>query len=249
MRERQVRGKKPETFDQAVQQMSLTEDEKRLLAEEGRKNEAAAALSDDTDLGGEEDDSPLAHAAEDPGEPEGPDVPPWCVVPEGLHFPVGRTVAFVRVPSVWTERPDKGLIWDGKEREPKFQGKKHRQCILWTLSIADEKLARASSRGDAYALVAEMAKRQIRAIDGQLVDWTTGNVDPSTARSAGAGGPSFGEMNFGSGKAHAPTFWSDIGAPMRSFLTSHYQRTHAFTRQQLEHFFLNCFVVKRAETG
>jgi hypothetical protein len=240
MRERQVRGKKPATFDQAVQQMSLTEDEKRLLAEEGRKNEAASrgmpSVDDLEQLEDEEDDSPLAHAAEDPGEPEGPDVPPWCVVPEGLHFPIGRTVAFVRIPSVWTERPDKGLIWDGKEREPKFQGKKHRQCILWTLSIADEKLARSQARGDAFALLAEMAKR-------------TGNVDPATARSAGAGSERFGEMNFGSGKAHAPTFWAEIGAPMRSFLTSHYQRTHAFTRQQLEHFFLNCFVVKRAETG
>jgi hypothetical protein len=238
-------GPRPESFQQTVKVMELNSDEERRL--EAKKTEAAdRGFESVEDLEAQEEsdaDSPLAAAADDPGEPDGPEVPPWVQIPEGMTLPVGRTLAFLRFPSAWTTRPEKGLTWEGKEKNPKYQGKLHRQCILWTLSVADEKLARNAAKGDSFALVQEMAKRQIRAIDGMVVDWSTGAVDRSAGRSLGIGQEGVAP------KGHVPSFWDEVGPAIRSILVSHYQKSHTFEREQFEHFFLNCYVVRRGEAG
>jgi hypothetical protein len=156
---------------------------------------------------------------------------------------VGRQVAFLRFPSEWTVRPDKGVIYEGTDSSPAYQGKPHRQCILWSLSIADEKLARVDARGDSLALYPEMAKRMIRAIDGQVVDWSTGAVSRETGVSMATGRPT-GERH-----AHVPTFWEEIGPGPRQLIVNHFHKTHSLDLEKQAHFLLHCCVVRSAVAG
>jgi hypothetical protein len=89
------------------------EDTRRLVADETEPEAPAAAAVQ------EEAASPRLPAS------GGSDVPEWAIVPKDLRPPKGRQVIFLRIPAKLTDTPLKG----------------ERQCIVWTLSDGDEKLA------------------------------------------------------------------------------------------------------------
>jgi hypothetical protein len=115
---------------------------------------------------------------------------------------------------------------------------------VWTLSIADEKLARVDARGDALAFVPEMAKRMIRAIDGNVVDWSTGAVNREQAVSAGTG------ASVATGReTHVPTFWEEIGPSFRQLVINHFHKTHTLDPEQAAYFFMRCYAVRSGRPG
>lgn len=233
------RPTRPRSFDD-IRDMELTpEEEAALEAEKSRaadlgygsvlemkKVEAARAAAGAR--GAPDAPDPLEAKAANPGLAN--DIPPWVVIPPGMRFPKNRQVGFIRFPSKWTTAHEKGLVHAGEEAVPsEYAGARYRQVILWSLTIADEKLARVAAKGDALATYPEMSKRMIRAIDGHLVDWSTGDV----------------EVNEG----HVPSFWEEIGPACRDMLVSHYHSTHRLTGDQLKHFFLCCVAVRTSVTG
>jgi hypothetical protein len=246
---RDARPKKaPATFGEAIQEMALSAEDEALL--EAKKTSAAdRGFSSVEDYEASERrrekeaaESPLAAKAADPGSPT--EIPPWVVVPGNLRFPIGRAVGFVRFLSSWTTRPDKGLVAAEDDPFPAFRGKLFRQAILWSLSIADEKFARLDSRGDNLALVGEMAKRQIRAIDGSVVDWSTGAVNREQAVSAGHGGSAATGR-----ETHVPTFWEELGPACRQLLVGHWHKTHNLGVKDEALFFMHCYVVRSVVAG
>ena len=226
-------GPVPRSFDE-IRELGMTPEDEALLERE--KEEAAAAgfssvpefkkvrAAQAAARGAQKaQESPLEAAANHPGVPG--EIPPWVVVPQALRFPRNRQVSFLRIPSDWTTDHSKGLVYPGEDpKAGRYAGKRHRQCILWSLSIADEKLARNAARGEPLAVYSEMAKRMVRAIDGHFVSWETGDVQRD------------GDLG------HVPTFWEDIGPAARSLLVNHYHSTHALSKDQINHFFLGCVV-------
>lgn len=217
----------PRSFAEIREQALSPEDEAILEQKKNKAADGGFSTVEEMEAAEKraEERDPLAAKAAAPGDG---DVPPWVVIPPNLSFPRGRQVAFVRFPSAWTTRPEKGLVYEGPEAGP-YAGKPHRQAILWTLSIADEKFARADAKGDSLAVYNEMAKHCVRAIDGVVVDWSTGAV--------------------ATGPGHVPTFWEEVGPACRSLLVNYYHRSHALSREDAAHFFLSCFVVRSAVAG
>jgi hypothetical protein len=82
--------------------------------------------------------------------------PGWVKVPQGMRFPRGRQVAFIKLLPQWTDAPHKG----------------ERQCIVWGLTDIDEKMAMSRAMGDPNRVVSELTKQMIRSVDGAVVDWS-----------------------------------------------------------------------------
>ena len=142
----------------------------------------------------------------EPASVEERPLPDWLVLPEGFKFPGrGRQVGFMRFRAAWTDTPDKG----------------DRQCVLWGLTIGDEKLARIAMRGEEGRYLSEMAKRQIRALDGHAADWTGRNA-------AGAVDP----------------WWNEIGYRCRQLIQSFFLKTHTLETKERIDFFANCIEVR-----
>jgi hypothetical protein len=138
---------------------------------------------------------------------EQPEIPDWVKVPHGFKIPPGRTVSFLRFRADWTDTPGKG----------------ERQCVLWNLTGADEKLAVTRSRGDTMRLASELAKQTIRAIDGQKSNWS------------------------GDGKGGSVDVWWDaIGAKCRQLLITQFSKTHSLTEGERADFFEHCIAVRSA---
>ncbi len=144
---------------------------------------------------GTDDEAPAVNTSE---------TPEWAAVPPDLKMPIGRQIYFLRFRARWTDRPDKG----------------ERQCLLWNLTEADEKLALRRTRGDAFRAVDELSKQMVRAIDGQSVNWTS--VSPET-------------------------FWNEIGGSCRQLLKNHYSKTHMLGAEETADFFANCIAVRTAK--
>ena len=81
-------------------------------------------------------------------------------------------------------------------------------------------MARKRAIGDAAKTMAELSKQMIRAIDGEPVDWT------------GMSGP--GNPNM---------FFKEIGYISRQELQSIFIKSHQFTPEQRDDFFMSCFAV------
>ena len=133
------------------------------------------------------------------------DIPEWVVLPDGFKMPLGRRVTFVKIYAAMTDTPAKG----------------DRQCILWNLTEADEKLAIKRTRGEGIRVMDEFTKQMIRAIDGKTVDWT-GNAGPRSPN----------------------TFWNDIGGKYRQQLKNVYAKNHSMDTAEMVDFFSNCFAVR-----
>lgn len=163
--------------------------------------EVPLTAEDERELGmeaGEADDEEPAGEIPDEAAPD------WAVLPPELKVPAGRQLYFVRFRAEWTDRPDKG----------------DRQCILWSLTEADEKNALKRTRGDAMRGLDELSKQMVRAIDGKVVNWV--GVSPAT-------------------------FWDEIGGRCRQLLKSHYTKTHMLGAEETADFFANCIAVRTAQ--
>lgn len=133
--------------------------------------------------------------------------PPWVKIPEGFKFPRGRQVAFIRFRAAWTDTPDKG----------------ERQCILWALTDADEKVALSRAMGDVNRAANELAKQMVRGIDGYVADWSgnegSGNID---------------------------RWWTEIGGRCRGMLVRIFTQLHVLNDEERKDFFESCIVLRTA---
>jgi hypothetical protein len=156
--------------------------------------------------------SPLEEAAAaNPDGPVDPDaIPAWVELPADLRIPKGRRIQAIRIRAAWTDAPDKG----------------DRVAIMWSLSVAEEKLAWQRSKGSSQQLYAEMAMQTIHAIDGVRVDWS-GRVGPGNIQ----------------------RFWEEIGYRGRQRVIEVFHRTHSLSPEETADFLLNCFVSRSAVAG
>lgn len=165
---------------------------------------------DDTNLPDEDlDPEALEEAPKAPALPAsaGDDVPEWAIVPGNLKVPKGRQVVFLRFVPSMTDTPAKG----------------ERQCICWSLSDGEEKMANDRTGGSSARAPAEFTKQMIRSIDGSVVDW---------------------------GKAKGPgsidEFYREIGPKCRNLLMRIYTQLHLATEDEARDFFESCVAVRTA---
>jgi hypothetical protein len=178
------------TFEEVVGDAQITEEEKRAL---DRAAQISGKLMD-------------AIEPEEDARPAGlHDMPDWALpVPEGLRLPAGKQIIPVRFRADWTDKPGLG----------------ERQCLLWNLTDADEKLAAKRTRGEHTRSMDELAKAMIRGIDGQKADWT--------------GMP---------GRLNVDQFWDDIGGTCRGQIKALYYKRHSLKTEEMIDFLANCVAV------
>jgi hypothetical protein len=165
---------------------------------------------DDTQLPDEDlDPEATTEAPQKPMLPAsgGDDVPEWAVVPGALKVPKGRQVVFLRFPSAMTDSPLKG----------------ERQCICWSLSDGEEKMANDRTGGSSARAPAEFTKQMIRAVDGIVVDW---------------GKPK--------GPGSVDEFYREIGPKCRNLLMRVYTQLHLASEDETRDFFESCVAVRTA---
>jgi len=138
---------------------------------------------------------------------QGDDVPEWAMVPQNLRIPTGKSVVFLRFKSAMTDAPLKG----------------DRQCIVWTLSDGEEKLAADRCNSAQSRAPAEYTKQMIRAIDGVAVDW-------SKTRGPGS----------------IDEFWKEIGPKGRNMMMRVYTQLHLADEDEVRDFFEHCIAVRTA---
>lgn len=137
----------------------------------------------------------------------GDDIPDGFVVPKDLRVPRGRQVLFITIRAGMTDTPAKG----------------DRQCICWTLSDGDEKVATDRCEGKAGRASAEYTKQMIRSVDGHVVNWM---------RPRGPGS--------------IDEFWQEVGGKGRNLLMRTYSRLHLADDEEVRDFFENCIAVRSA---
>jgi hypothetical protein len=195
----------PKTFEDVFKKMTMTpEEEAQLEAETFEQADFKKAREDEA----EGDKSPLEKKADDPGDPDA--IPGWVTFPPQFKMPAGKSIAFMQFRAAWTDRPEKG----------------DRQCILWPLSDADEKLALKRTRGESARTLSELAKQMIKAIDGVKADWT------------GKAGP-----------GNVERFWDEVGSKCRQQIQNFYLKTHSLTAEEQADFFLSCLCVRTSVAG
>jgi len=179
---------------------------------EVQKGEAADPLAEKPaapavtveDEGSDEDGEETSPAAEATAAA----VPDWAIVPPTVTLPKGRIVFYIRFRPEWTDVPGKG----------------ERQCILWNLTEADEKLAIKRTRGEALRTIDELTKQMIRVVDGVKSDWTG---------VTGAGSVS--------------NFWTEIGGKCRQLLKNIYLKNHSLAPEETADFFGHCIAAKTVD--
>lgn len=159
-----------------------------------------------------DDLDPLDAAEEEAPKPalpasSGDDVPDWALVPANLKVPKGRQVIFLRFPAAITDSPLRG----------------ERQCICWSLSDGEEKMANDRTGGSSARAPAEFTKQMIRAVDGVVVDWS---------RPRGPGS--------------IDEFYREIGPKCRNLLMRVYTQLHLATEDETRDFFESCVAVRTA---
>lgn len=133
-------------------------------------------------------------------------MPDWVRIPADLPIPpAGVTMTAMRFEPEWTDRPALG----------------ERQCIVWNLSVGDEKFSRRRAKGDPDGVMDEQAKQMIRAIDGQVVNWGLDTAPNSPNR-----------------------FWDEIGKKCRLLILNHYMKVHTLGQDEKLHFLGNCLAVR-----
>jgi hypothetical protein len=127
-------------------------------------------------------------------------------IPSDLIIPRGEEVSILQ----FKAEHCKGIAKD----------KGNRSCVLWPLSVTDERVARQRMFGDATRGLEEMAKAMIRAIDGKTIK---PEEYPLVEK-----------------------FWDEIGPRHRSMLVGWYQKTHNFDDGERLSFFVDCVAVRTA---
>jgi hypothetical protein len=140
-------------------------------------------------------------------EAQGDDVPDWVIMPKHLKVPRGKQIVFLRFPASLTDTPSKG----------------DRQCIAWSLTDGEEKLAADRCDGKPNRAAAEYSKQMLRAVDGVVVDW-------SKPRGPGS----------------VDEFWREIGPKGRNILMRVYTQMHLASDEELRDFFEQCVAVRTA---
>lgn len=188
-----------------VESSDLTSEERALLGVDGEPEEP---IDDGPDDGMDDEEAEAIPLEEIPARDPNA-IPDWAIIPANAKLPDGRQVIFVRLRAGWTDTPHKG----------------DRQCIMWNLTEADEKLALRRTRGDSLRTIDELTKQAIRIVDGQKADWT-GKVGP-------------GSVN---------RFWNDVGTKCRQQLKNMYVKAHALEPSEIVDFFSTCVVVRSVAT-
>lgn len=168
-------------------------------------------------LDDEQPETPIEDPEEAPAAPPpvptklpetgGDDVPEWALVPQHLKVPRAKQVVFLKFPAALTDAPLKG----------------DRQCIVWTLSDGEEKLAADRCEGKSNRAPAEYSKQMIRAVDGVIVDWSKTK-----------------------GPGSLDEFWREIGPKGRNILMRVYTQLHLASDDELRDFFEQCVAVRTA---
>jgi len=169
----------------------------------------ATAEPDDFDDAPDPIDAPEEEEAPKPKLPSAStdDVPEWAIVPANLRIPKGRQVFFLRFPAAMTDAQHKG----------------DRQCIVWSLSDGEEKIANDRTGGSAGRAPAEFTKQMIRAIDGATVNW-------GVARGPGS----------------IDEFYREIGPKCRNLLMRIYTQLHLASEDETRDFFESCVAARTA---
>lgn len=138
-------------------------------------------------------------------------MPNWASLPPNFPIPPGKRLVWVLFRADWTDTPAKGDRW----------------CLMWQLSLAEEKAAykRAQGQGEHRALE-ELTQQTIRVIDGVRVD-RTGTLGPG----------------------NVAIWFAEVGTRCRQLLENAYLQTHTLNKAQLTDFFANCFVTNTSTTG
>ena len=154
-------------------------------------------------------EEPPAKVASLPTDAGESDVPEWALVPANLKVPRGRQVYFLRFPQALTGNREKG----------------ERQCIVWTLSDGEEKMANDRTGGSASRAPAEFSKQMIRAVDGVVVSWAVGQA---------------------AGPGSIDAFWREVGPKGRNLLMRIYTQLHLASQEEVLDFFESCVAVRTA---
>lgn len=140
--------------------------------------------------------------------PAGGGPPEWADIPADLKMPDGRVITYVRLRAGTTDTPNAG----------------DRQCIMWNLSAADEKIALKRTRGEALYTLDELTKQFVRSIDGKRVDW-------------------------GKGTGQIDRWWDAIGGKNRQQLKNIYAKAHSLTAEEQIDFLGSCIAVRTYQAG
>lgn len=201
---------KTQKMSKAPAKKSFAEAAKELEQDELTPAEAAALEDPETPVPPRNVPRSGVEAAEvDPDGDEG--IPEWVKVPEGFKKPPkGKKIIVLRFKAEWTDDPSKG----------------DRQCIVWSLTLSDERNAITRARGVRERLLSEMTMATIRYIDGEPVDWTRRNraADPVV-------------------------FFDEIGPKCRAQLENIYNAQHNLNAEDQLSFFGECLHVVEAATG
>lgn len=145
---------------------------------------------------------------------EADEIPEWAqnAIPANVKIPKGRKVWYLRLRAAWTHAPDKG----------------DRVIVLWTISDAEENAAAELASNMSQArFIKELAKRMIRAVDGQRANWGGSTKDGIDARAA----------------------WEEFGPKGRQQIVNLYMKTHRLTGEEGMDFLSNCVVCVSAVDG
>ncbi len=181
-----------------------TPEELRELDEQGQEGAGAAEVRVKPEAEVAREDPAVAELAPDEGADS---LPAWAqqAIPQGLEVPMGRTLVVMRFRAEWTDARHLG----------------DRTCVVWNLSVGDEKLANSRAGDNVFSNTMEMAKQMIRAIDGAVIDY--------------------------SGKTRGASvdhFWNEIGKKCRGMVISHFVRAHSLTLAEKMDFLARCLVAR-----
>jgi len=195
----------------------------RELGDKIRAREATAAEVAELE-GGETADDPTEDEIDDPeAEADTRDVPQVMAADFNPAVDPSKIPAWVKIPAD-LEFPPTGVTWTAMKFEPQWTDRPQlgeRQCILWNLSVGDEKFSRRRARGDGDAMMDEQAKQMIRAIDGHRINWGNANA-----------------------VQNPDLFWDEIGKKCRMLILNHFMQSHILDKAERMYFFSNCLVVR-----
>jgi hypothetical protein len=138
-------------------------------------------------------------------------LPAWArdAIPPDLKIPKGETVYVMRFLAPWT----KSKTVD-------------RTCVLWSLSIGDEKLANQRGGDNSQNTLLELAKQMVRAIDGHRIDYTGRKPEASIDK-----------------------WWNDIGRKCRTLIVSTFIRMHSLSDDERAYFLAHCVAARTLFVG
>lgn len=134
------------------------------------------------------------------------ELPAWVEIPEDLAIPEGVQIGFLKFKAEWTLVPSMG----------------DRQCVVWSLTDLDERVAYARVGDNLNMASNELARQMLRCVDGVKVNWG--------ARRGKPGNPD--------------DFWREIGSRCRSLIVKFWSQTHNMDAAEVAYFFEHCVAVR-----